>query len=144
MKCSVEAIWAQFICHLIICLQLTGSALHLAGLPAAQLALQSLSVCLSITHMCVHCSLCVCVCLKAYLHARLFLSDFECVKLRLDLWIHCSFFTAVYQIYIWPTDQALHHNCTMSRHHSYIYPLELWVHIYLCMCVLLQTAIKMS
>ncbi len=57
---DVEAIWAQFICHLIICLQLAGSALHLAGLPAAQLALQSLSLCLSLNHS--HSHVCACVC----------------------------------------------------------------------------------
>lgn len=65
---AVEAIWTRFICHLIICLQLAHSALHLAGLPAAQLALQSTQTPLpsphffssySNTHMHEHTEACV-------------------------------------------------------------------------------------
>lgn len=108
---DVEAIWAQFICHLIICLQLAGSALHLAGLPAAQLALQSLSLSLSQSLT----LLCVCACSHARSHVCLFnwlegaCKPMICGAFWEDLWNYCSCSIAVCQIYkaIWHTNKAL-------------------------------------
>lgn len=138
---DVEAIWAQFICHLIICLQLAGSALHLAGLPAAQLALQSLSLSLS-QSLALSC-VCMCVC---YSHVCLFVwlggacKPVICGAFWEDLWNYCSYSIAVPQIYkaIWPTNKALVHNCTRSGRIPFICPsIMIFQYVHVCLCVVL-------
>lgn len=116
---DVEAIWAQFICHLIICLQLAGSALHLARLPAAQLALQSLSVSLSqsLTLSCANTAACVCACahVLSYMCACFIWLGGACKPVICgtfweDLWSYCSYSIPVCKC-IRLTDPLTRHRC---------------------------------
>lgn len=137
---DVEDIWTQFICHLIICLQLAAPALHLAALPAAQLALQSLSASLSITRalMCAKRSnMCVCVWLRA--HMCLFHPTRGARKRVMsgafweDLWSYCRSSITGWQTRraIWPTNKALLHNCSRGTWITFVPPSVIVFHMYL-------------